>query len=776
MLALWPLPALARHPGHDHAESSSTQEVLSGDAPARTSPITGTPAWKAALHMHGTLSEGDATIRSHHEAAKLLGIDVIWWTDHDHMIVAESHRATRFGFDALTEPLNLGEPWVASSNADITLTKSASLFRDLVTSSSAEITTQRAAVGTGSLKMTGTRAQSNRSSFMYLFNSSGTRRKYALPMGVTVRIKVFPEQTSADATGVVTMILSRPVTPQVVSTNRFEIQYFLSNTITTPVREDFIYRVPVPFTPGEWNELTLDVTNDAIAGYPFINGLDNSITEVLFGIESRNNATAICYYDDLRIDLDAPGEPLFQWQRAELDAYNARNEGVIHHQGVEHSHSPKHMLEYGPDTPMPDWIAYESLSPGFNNGWLVNWQAHQDFIGYRISELGHQRGAAISYAHPFGTGTAMLPTTMTKEALLVQLLGNRLYNSDCLEVGYRQRERPMADHLWVWDQLALNTVYLTGLGVSDAHGGTITEFLTSPTFSMTQFIYADTHGESDLADALRAGRTYYADPIIFDGTMDIETDSGALMGAVVVTDRPTINTTVRFRGLEPGDTARIIDSGNLASTTPIAGADADIPHQVTVNPTTGSFVRAEVFSPIDGRTEKAFSNPVYFRADVPAVGIGWRRAAIDVLGVTSRDFDRFDLDNLTWQLDAGTPTIAITGHHDETPGRVELDISALPGSVIVSFSPGLSGLVANDGQTLTLDQLTGAGTITIRVPASCPADISSNGVVDIDDLNFVLSNWNAGVAAFTSGDVTGDAQVTIDDLNTVLANWGVACE
>lgn len=765
----------ARHPDHHPTSAPRTQEVISDRTPDRLSPITGVPAWKAALHMHGTLSEGGATIRSHHEAAKLLGIDVIWWTDHDHMIVSEAHRATRFGFDSLTEPLNQGEPWIASSNADIALTKSVILFRNFLTTGSAEITTERAATGTGSLKMTGVRVPNNRQSFMYVFNAEGTRRRYALASGITVRIKVFPETTGEQATGVVTAILSYPVHPAVVSSQRLEIHYFLSNTITTPVREDFIYRVPVPYTPGQWNELTLNVSQDAVAGYPFINGLDNALTELLFGIESRNNESATCYFDDLRIDFASTGQPVFDWQRAELDAYNARDEGVRHIQGIEHSHSPRHMLEYGPNTPLPDWIAYEALSPGFNNGWLVNWQAHQDFIGYRISELGHERGAAISYAHPFGTGTAMLPTTMTKEALLTQLLANRAYNSDCLEVGYRQRERPMGDHLWVWDRLALNGVYLTGLGVSDAHGADLEGFLTDPTFSITQYIYADTNNESDLAEALRAGRTYFADPVIFDGTMDIETDTGALMGAIVVTDRPAVGATIRLRDVAVGDTARVIDSGALESTTLLDETHADIPVQVAVDPATGSFVRAEVYSALAGRTEKAFSNPIYFRDDVPEGGIDWRRAAIDVLGVTSRGFHRFDLDGLTWEQRAGTPLIAIAGHHDGGPGRIELDVSALPGSVVVTFAGGLTGVVSNDGHTLVLDQLTGAGTVTIRIPASCPADVSGSGVVDIDDLNALLAHWLADVPAFSAGDVTGDGQVNIDDLNTLLSNWGVAC-
>ncbi len=52
-------------------------------------------------------------------------------------------------------------------------------------------------------------------------------------------------------------------------------------------------------------------------------------------------------------------------------------------------------------------------------------------------------------------------------------------------------------------------------------------------------------------------------------------------------------------------------------------------------------------------------------------------------------------------------------------------------------------------------------------------DIGSDGFVGIDDLNTVLSNWNATAAFpdYPAGDTNGDRFVGIDDLNWVLGNW-----
>ena len=55
------------------------------------------------------------------------------------------------------------------------------------------------------------------------------------------------------------------------------------------------------------------------------------------------------------------------------------------------------------------------------------------------------------------------------------------------------------------------------------------------------------------------------------------------------------------------------------------------------------------------------------------------------------------------------------------------------------------------------------------------ADINRDGFVGIDDLNFLLSNWNTNVPTgdWDSGDIAGigDGYIGIDDLNQVLAQW-----
>lgn len=51
-------------------------------------------------------------------------------------------------------------------------------------------------------------------------------------------------------------------------------------------------------------------------------------------------------------------------------------------------------------------------------------------------------------------------------------------------------------------------------------------------------------------------------------------------------------------------------------------------------------------------------------------------------------------------------------------------------------------------------------------------DATLDGVVDFEDLNLVLSNWDSLVTPDTSGDLNGNGVIEFDDLNAVLSAWG----
>ncbi|UCD73817.1 MAG: hypothetical protein JSV91_08450 [Phycisphaerales bacterium] len=60
--------------------------------------------------------------------------------------------------------------------------------------------------------------------------------------------------------------------------------------------------------------------------------------------------------------------------------------------------------------------------------------------------------------------------------------------------------------------------------------------------------------------------------------------------------------------------------------------------------------------------------------------------------------------------------------------------------------------------------------LVVGVPASCPADVNGDGVVNIDDVFDILGAW--GPCDDCPEDVNGDGTVNIDDLFAILGAWG----
>lgn len=62
-------------------------------------------------------------------------------------------------------------------------------------------------------------------------------------------------------------------------------------------------------------------------------------------------------------------------------------------------------------------------------------------------------------------------------------------------------------------------------------------------------------------------------------------------------------------------------------------------------------------------------------------------------------------------------------------------------------------------------------------PESCDGDVNDDSVVDVDDLNAILSAWLTAVDTCSPLDLANDdGLVDVDDLNVVLSNWQSGCD
>jgi len=65
--------------------------------------------------------------------------------------------------------------------------------------------------------------------------------------------------------------------------------------------------------------------------------------------------------------------------------------------------------------------------------------------------------------------------------------------------------------------------------------------------------------------------------------------------------------------------------------------------------------------------------------------------------------------------------------------------------------------------------LTVVNWVPVPEPVSCPADVSPDGVVNIQDLLMVIASWGGG----PEGDVDGDGTVDVADLLMIISSWGL---
>lgn len=588
---------------------------------ASTAP-TGERAWSVQMHVHGSFSEGVGSIDSHSHEATDVGADVIWWSDHDFRITSYGH-VSSFGFEDVTELMPSDGRVMARRKKKNALQKAlVPLEIGAVAPGEASFPSDDPREGAKSLRLTASAGGEEFAGHRFAITADRSLLKRPLAAEVTLLLSVFPEQVSADARPVVEIVMSEHPPREGLPFEAYRLRYVLDASVAQPYRDGTVFVVPVPFKPGEWNDLALPVSRDAVRGFPFINGEDNVLGTIVVGVEVRRGAKASVRFDDLRIEQELSGEPVFDRQKKLIDAVSRDYPKLHQLQGVEASWVGHHLNEFSVDTRLVDYAALEKERPADETP-----AQYRERVTRRVVDEIHGRGGLVSFNHMFGTMMEGKEQRATREEVLEQLARERVYGADILEVGYRDRGgHPLADHLWVWDQLAQHELFLVGTGVSDSHGGPSQRWRTDQN-NFVSWIYARSPSKEDLIAGLRAGRVFFGDIVLFDGTLDLTTSRGARMGQIVLRDPSIASETVEVRidGLAAGDSVRLIASGSELARWTAEGAAFAQKHDVALDPSRPTVVRVETYA-ADG-TAKVLSNPITFLRTEPPAGIPDARAA-----------------------------------------------------------------------------------------------------------------------------------------------------
>jgi hypothetical protein len=572
-------------------------------------------AYSVQMHLHGPFSEGSGSIAAHTSESRRVGLDALWWSDHDWRIEAYRH-CSRFSFDAQHERLDKDENWSAIINSEANATKGLTQSRmGALSAHSVQIDTARKLEGLASLALSATSAQASFQELDYLLSAQRSRFLRPLASGVTLGISVFPETAGPDAHAYIEVQLSQHPDPNVPPRTNYRIRYVFTPTPSAPTRVRELYTVPVAVTSGTWNTLVLPITQDAEFGFAPSDGDDNVLHDLFFGVEARNGATARVNFDALVVSEQIAPADRLALQASLLQAKFGAEPDIAQFQGIEISFIGEHLNEYSLAPVLPDYEAL-FLASGLLNGQgqISDPLATANYVSAQAVAAVHARGGVVSYNHVFGTNTLPSPATPTKEQVLSKLLANELYGADVMEVGYRQRGRSLSEHLWVWDQLALAGRFVTGTGVSDSHTGYAGEYRGQGN-TLVSWIWARSRARADLLEGLAHGRVFFGDIAFFDGDVELTASTGVRMGDIALTQAASISVSLSACGLAAGDQVRWIVSGQLLATTIAAGSKHTETRSIPLHAALPTSVRIEVFGP--GGEEKVFSNPLTFVRTAP---------------------------------------------------------------------------------------------------------------------------------------------------------------
>jgi hypothetical protein len=555
-----------------------------------------------AMHVHGSLSEGTASMAAHLDQATRFGVDVVWWTDHDFRMSAHGY-TTAVGFDGPSEG---GGPtlwqWQQTPEGS-----PAAAVTDYVTdphSPEEDGKALRLTVAGGGDRLAG----------LWLTGVAWNTVYSTSFFDTALTLDVLAEELGEDAMFAVEILSSHHPATGGRPAGQYRLRYLLGptphRTSMAPDPADPLLGVCVlPRDGGElgggWRRLVLRPAKDAAAAWPDIEAGDNSLRTLRIGALSRGGHTARVVVDRLRFDRsrrtgDAPLE-----FRTELSRrYRARYPSVSQLQSTEIS-LIRHLNWFGGELRLPDY----GDRPPLRDNSIEPARQMVDHI--------HAAGGLASLNHP-------LEYASDGRRLGAHLVETGAQGCDIVEIGCTQDVDQLMD---TFDITARNALFYTATGTSDAHMGV--DWFNDGQPWITS-VWARSQQVPDLLDPLRAGRAWVWHAARWRGELDLWVPGGPSMGGVDVGDRPRVPVAILATEL-PGDGALEIVQGEVDLAGPRRPAPAveqttvpasQVRHgtvELSVERRQGRYVRATVRDAAGNVA--GFSNPIWLLPKATQVAV-----------------------------------------------------------------------------------------------------------------------------------------------------------
>ena len=604
-------------------------------SPARPRAASGGSAYSMAMHIHSSFSERFGSMDGQVNQAAVNAVDVLWWTDHD-------QRMTGLGYRDVVHFTSLDHEQGAPGQGGAWHWQPVR-GGPLAAGSGGGIVTNPCSpndpVAGGAMYLHAQSTSTAPAHYGFYANCKPAYDSYRDNLtGQSLSIDVLLEP--GWSAGYLELVIHSSFHP--ASGGRPAGFYSLSYRLVpggakTRVAQgtEGIIGVPVrPATPGSWATVTVTPSTDIAALWPDLDYRDFALYEMDLSAVSTGDPVA-GYVDYLRFKRRISGEAFMTQQASMAAALAAKYPAVAQRQGLEISLTLPHVNWFGGNVQINPYGLMDS----------AQWRAY--LIGTAVPDI-HAAGGLASYNHPFGTTNtgALLPPAQ-QAALLRKVAGELLpaagnpavLGCDLLEVGYNSRAGvDLAHHVWLWDIMSRNAIFLTGNGVSDDHDGQdwyhdINNWVTSAWAASTAI--------PDLLAALAAGRSWCGSLSEFHhpgASLDLLVDGTCPMGSVSLSRLGSRTLTVTGTKLPPGGSLQVLQgdvdyAGAAAlapntrviatySATALGGAGGS--KTLTVDTTKESFVRTAV-ADVTGKIV-GLSNPAWLLRRAPASGVPAARA------------------------------------------------------------------------------------------------------------------------------------------------------
>ena len=486
-----------------------------------------------AMHLHSSFSEGTASMATHLDQARRLGVDVLFWTDHDFRVSAQGYRRR----------LGLAGPTDTEHGVRLT-------WR------------QRSEGGsTGEVRYgDGAAALTARGDGAFWLDADAWNSTYSGSLAdTTLGVELRPGPGAA-----VQVDLSYQPASGGRPAGRYRLSYRLGGAGRGRRAAGTHGVVDVP-APAGWSTVDIRPVEDIRALWPDLVAEDNSLFRLRVGVLGTGSAD----FRQVTITRARRADSL-ALMRDVMGRYARRYPDRRHYAALEVS-LVRHLNWFGGELVMPD---YGDRAP-----------VKDDAVGAAEAMVrfiqGH--GGVASYNHPLGGDPV---------ATAAHMVATRALGADVVEVAYGRDQSTVDGMLQVLDACARNGIHVTASGVTDDHEGT--DWYGSRANWITR-LWARSIELPDLQAALRAGRAFAYKPDGWAGTLDATAAGKPAMGAVAVADGRPVPVTVTATELPRGGALEVVTGRvDQAAPEPAVTAATARGGRHSLDLRAGSYVRAVV--------------------------------------------------------------------------------------------------------------------------------------------------------------------------------------